>query len=170
MGLLDALISSLPSAPGTGFGPTVAAGGSAAAGGGGAPPGCGMGGGPGLDGPGTTGPGTDGPGEPDHTPGPEPYTPAHPPLSWDHVTGGATEGSSGGSAPASSGSSGDRFFHPREGGRSYASVRALDRYGRWLREGSPGTRAAKALTGLVVIPIGAIATCAENAIRSPLPG
>jgi hypothetical protein len=167
MGLLDLLISSLPSAPGSGFGPATAAGGSAAAGAGGGPPGCGMGG------PGDTGdPGKED--ERDHTPGPEPYTPAYPPMSWDEVTGGATGTPAGGSgAPASSGSSGssgDRFLHPREGGRSYVTVQALDRYGDWLREGGPWTRAAKALTGLVLIPVGAVLTCAENAIRSPLPG
>jgi hypothetical protein len=168
MGLLDALISSLPSAPGTGFGPAVAGGGSAAAGAGGAPPGCGMGGPSDMGGPG----GVAGPDEPDHTPGPEPYTPAHPPMSWDEVTGDATGTSTSGAGgtPASGRSGGDRFFHPREGGRSYVTVNALDRYGKWLQEGGPWTRAAKALTGLVLIPIGAVATCAENAIRSPLPG
>lgn len=169
MGLLDLMISSLPSAPGSGFGAATAAGGSAAAGAGGGPPGCGM------NGPGDTG-GPDAPDAPDHTPGPEPYTPAHPPMSWDEVTGGPTGAPSDTSAPGSTGpsgsseSSGNRFFNPEGGGRSYVTAQALDRYGSWLREGGPWTRAAKAATGLVVLPLGAVLTCAESTIRSPFPG
>jgi hypothetical protein len=155
VGLIEVVLSSLPSAPGTGFGAATAAAGTVPAVGGGAPPMCDM-----------------GSPSPDFTPAPPPMTSASPPMSWDSVVGPPGEASvDQGSAPREPHQPGsERFFHPPSGTRDYVTIGALQRYGDWVKRGGPWTRAAKALTGLVVVPAGAILTCAENSIRSPLPG
>jgi len=148
MGLIGMLLDSVPSAPGSGWGPITSGGGTAGAAAAAGPPTCAL---------------PETPPE-DHTPSPEPYTPMYPPTNWDDLPATTPPQP----APAEPDNS---FFFPEEGLNSYFVKGQLDRYADWVNDSdSVGEKAAKAVPGLVIVPYGALLMCLENSLRSPLLG
>lgn len=144
MSLLD-LLTSLPGAPGTGFGPGPAIAGGLPAVGGASAPQCGP------------APAPKTPSGLDHTPDPG-YTEAPAPD-----TGDAVDAPTGDQSPDWST---EPYFH-RGTGQELVSTWALDRYGDWVQT-PVWWRPAKFVTLPIVLPIAAVATCAELTFRAPI--
>ena len=157
MSLLD-LLESISGAPRTGMGFGDGAGGGLPATGGSSPPMCQ----PPM-------PMTDGDdGGPDYS---DPRMPA-PPMTMDDVTAPPPEDASGSADTNQSGTEGqdeaigdtmNRWKKERK------VIDVLGKYGRWMNKGTTGERALKFLTGMVVVPIGAVLACGEDTVKTYIP-
>lgn len=155
MSLLD-LLESISGAPRSGMGFGDGAGGGLPATGGSSPPMC-------------------QPPPPDFDDGPD-YTDPRiqgPPMTMDDITGPPADDISGSSDTNQSGAQGQDGESVGETTNRWKKERVvidvLGKYGRWMNRGTTAERALKFLTGLVVVPIGAVLACGEDTVKTYIP-